>query len=162
MEEVISLLTTIAKQNELLAEQNKLILKHLNVEDKLEIRRKIDFEHYEEGLDIKEDFILECLEQKTISSDVKLLKEFYYNKNIIFPIKKEGLKYFYYKDDEWHKNEESFIEDILISNLVNTYININKKTYQLLDGDFQSNYKYAKKIMTTKTIKNKIIKQFFD
>ena len=90
----------------------------------------------EEGFDIDNSFIGKCLNKNNIVIDIELFEKYYFQSNFQIPIRKVETKFEYYNNDCWNPNTNFFIEKVILTNIINTYLEFSKKdNNEILDED---------------------------
>ena len=87
------------------------------------VKQNINFEKLAKGFNLEKSFIQTCLNKNNIIGDIDLFKQYYLRSDIIIPIKKTGQQLEYY-NKKWILNQGNFIEDIILLNIINTYLEL--------------------------------------
>ena len=128
-----------------------------------EMGQIIDFIILEKGFNLDNSSISICLNKNNIVGDIKLFKNYYFKSNFKVPIRKVNTKYEYYNNDSWINNENSFIEKVILTNIINTYLEfIKNDNDKILIEDkslklFTQNIEYIKKLETNKKYRKTLI-----
>ena len=138
---------------------NSLLSFDIGSSDKV-IKKNIELEFLKTGFNLDEEFTKDCFVRNSSIADLELLNTYYKQKDIIFPIKKEGKNFLYYKENDWLLDNENYITNTLIDNLVNSYLTILMKEDNFLAADYKRNLSYAHKIQNSNLYKKKLIKEF--
>tara|TARA_B110001454_G_scaffold216959_1_gene241224 strand:- start:755 stop:1300 length:546 start_codon:yes stop_codon:yes gene_type:complete len=91
--------------------------------DDVNVKQNIDFGKLEKGFNLEKSFIRTCLNKNNIIGEIDLFKQYYLRNDIIIPIKKTGQQLEYY-NKKWILNQENFIEDTILLNIINTYLEL--------------------------------------
>ena len=130
------------------------------------VKKNIELLPLVDGFDFNISFIKECFYRNSKIADIKLLNKYYKQDNFLFPIKKENKTLFYYKDNKWNEDEDDYIMDTIINNLVNSYLTIlidekDEDNDGFLNTDYyKRNLNYTCKLQETLYYKKQIIKEF--
>ncbi|MEK7098113.1 MAG: hypothetical protein AAB906_04670 [Patescibacteria group bacterium] len=107
------------------------------------------------------DFILYCLKQKHMTSDLLLLKKIYFD-NIdpsLLSLKHIGRKYKYWMNDKFNDDDGTYIKDTIYNNIYTLYTMVNTSSFLENIDDIVPNSNYIIS-MDTATYKNTLYKKF--
>lgn len=162
--DVIEIKSLILNNKSLLLEIKDYINQiNLSPTNSNEMGEIIDFIILEKGFDLDNSFISVCLNKNNIVGDIKLFEDYYFKSNFKIPIRKVNTNYEYYNNDSWIHNENSFIEKVILTNIINTYLEFTKMNdNEILNEDksfklFTQNIEYIKKLETNKKYRKTLI-----
>jgi len=134
----------------------------LNISDKKVINKTINLCLLEHGFNLEKRFIQKCLEKNSIIGDVELFKEYYLRDDVNIPFNRKTKNISYY-NNEWIENNNNYIENTLIGNIINTYIEcMRMETDEFLNSNYKTNLNYIIKLQTNKQYQKILIKSIFD
>ena len=131
------------------------------------IKNQINFEKLKKGFDINKSIIKTNLNKNSYIEDVELFKRYYLKDDTVFPLRKNGknLEYF---NLSWKQNIDNFIEDTILINIINTYL----ECIQSEEDDYEDfpdfknhlmsykrNLAYVKKLQTVKKYRTNLVKE---
>lgn len=134
------------------------------------VKNQIDFEKLKKGFDIDKSIIKTYLNKNSYIQDVELFKRYYLKDDIVFPLRKNGknLEYF---NIFWKQNVDDFIEDTILINIINTYL----ECIQSEEDDYEDfpdfkkkkdiykrNLAYIKKLQTVKKYRTNLVKEILN
>ena len=107
-------------------QQSKVInnIEKLLLNDQESVKQNLNFERLEKGFNLEKSFIQKCLHKNNIIGDIDLFKQSYLRNDIIIPIRKNGKKLEYYNKKWSSNNSDLSIEDIILENIINTYLEL--------------------------------------
>jgi hypothetical protein len=133
-----------------------------NISEKKIVKQNINLCILEKGFNLDQEFILECLDNKSIIRDIELFKAFYIRDNTNLPFQRNGKNISYF-NEEWCQNNDNYIEHTIIFNIINTYIeSMRIDRDDILDSEYKSNLNYIIKLQTNKQYKNSLLKSILD
>ena len=130
------------------------------------IKQNFNFERLDKGFNLEKSFISTCLNKENIIGDINLFKEYYLRSDIIIPFRKTGSQLEYY-NKKWILNENQYMENIILENIINTYLEDMQNEDCAYDGfyntgGFKLNIKHTSRLGENKTYRKNIIKEIFD
>lgn len=132
-------------------------------ENLLKMRSLIKLEN---GFDLEDELIGERLKKNSYISDTELFKDYYMRNEYLIPLRKNGKKIQYF-ENEWKNDENNYIFDTIMFNIINTYlVYIQKKVedseteidFKKYDKDYKTNIEYLKRLETVQKCKNQIFR----
>ena len=133
-----------------------------NVSEKKNVKQNINLCLLEKGFNLDQEFIVECLDNKSIIRDIELFKAYYLRDNTNLPFQKNGKNISYF-NEVWFQNNDNYVEHTIISNIINTYIeSMRTDRDDILDSEYKSNLGYIIKLQTNKQYKNSLLKSILD
>ena len=133
-----------------------------NVSEKKNVKQNINLCLLEKGFNLDQEFIVECLDNKSIIRDIELFKAYYLRDNTNLPFQKNGKNISYF-NETWFQNNDNYIEHTIISNIINTYIeSMRTDRDDILDSEYKTNLGYIIKLQTNKQYKNSLLKSILD
>ena len=134
----------------------------LNISDKKVINKTINLCLLEHGFNLEKKFIQECLEKNSIIGDVELFKEYYLRDDVNIPFNRNNKSISYY-NKEWFENNNNYIENTIVGNIINTYIEcMRSDADEFLNSNYKTNLNYIIKLQTNKQYHKILIKSIFD
>lgn len=134
----------------------------LNISDKKVINKNINLCLLEHGFNLEKKFIQDCLEKNSIIGDVALFEEYYLRDDVNIPFNRKTKNISYY-NKEWIENNNNYIENTLIGNIINTYIECMRfEMDEFLNSNYKTNLNYIIKLQTNKQYQKILIKSIFD
>ena len=153
--------------DDLMKERN---LSNYNICDK----KYINLHILKEGFPIDIEFIHQCFSKYNIIGDIELFKKYYFSSEINFPIRKNNGDIEYYENKNWKINNNKYVENIILKNIINTYIqfiiNHNQLNINYNDGSIKNDnifdtidqrVKYTEKLETDKKYRKMLIDEIF-
>ena len=134
----------------------------LNTSESKNVKQNINLCLLEKGFNLDQEFIVECLDKKSIIRDIELFKAYYLRDNTNLPFQKNGKNISYF-NEAWFQNNDNYIEHTIISNIINTYIeSMSTDRDDILDSEYKSSLSYIIKLQTNKQYKNSLLKSILD
>lgn len=136
-----------------------------NITDGKNINQMIDFVILDKGFNLDKKFILECLNKTSILGEIELFQAYYFRDNMNLPLKREDKNnYYYFYNEEWKNNIDKYIENTILSNIINTYLEImqTEDVDDILDYNYKIKMDYVIKLQTSKQYKKNLIKSILE
>lgn len=140
------------------------IQKHMKLNRDDNVKQNFNFERLEKGFNLEKSFISSCLNKENIIGDINLFKEYYLRSDIIIPFRKSGNQIEYY-DNKWVLNDNEHIENIVLENIVNTYLEViqneDNESFSNTSSEIKK-LKHSNRLLESKAYRKNIIKEIFD